>query len=60
MVRDLETTFSATLSLILHTGAFPDQIGLAIPKIVECLKDREPSVRSAVISAISEISENGT
>ena len=60
MVRDLETTFSATLSWIWRTGTFQDQMAVAIPKIVECLKDSDPYVRYAGISAAFEISKNGT
>ena len=60
MVRDLQTTFSATLRWIWRTGTFPDQMGLAIPKIVEFLKDSDSSVRKDAISAFSEISKNGT
>ena len=59
-MRDLETTFSATLSWIRHTGAYQDQMGLVFPKMVECLKDRDSSVCGAAISAVSEISKNGT
>ena len=60
MVRDLETTFSATLSWIRHTGAFQDQMGLVFLKMVECLEDSDSDVRYAGISAVSKISKNGT
>ena len=34
-------------------------MGLAIPEIVECLKDSDWDVHKAAISAVSEISKNG-
>jgi hypothetical protein len=43
----------------LFVAEFCEAIWMAIPGIVECLKDSDPDVRSAAISGLSELGSHG-
>ena len=43
----------------MYIGTFQDEIGEAIPNIVDCLKDSNSNVCEAAILALTEVLKNG-